>query len=126
MHLDNVKISGPTEVLKGTAISYNCELEDLELIFPPAELALEIIDGKNSSNQDIEVGGTFIPKYDHAPLSAKCYLRNSLSKKAFGVESDLIQTDVHSKKIGIIFCFEVLFTRFEAVEVGGSQSSEGS
>ena len=72
-------------------------MEDLEQIYPAVELALQIRDKNDVSYSDIAVGKAFKPKLDDAPISAKCFLRNSISKKTFGLESDLIYTNANGK-----------------------------
>ena len=72
-------------------------MDDLELIYPAAELALQIRDKNDVSYSDIAVGEAFKPKLDDAPISAKCFLRNSISKKTFELESELIFTNAIGK-----------------------------
>ena len=68
-------------------------MEDLDLIYPAVEIALQVRDKNDVSYSDIAVGEAFKPKLDDAPISAKCFLRNSISKKTFGLESDLLYTN---------------------------------
>ena len=72
-------------------------MEDLELIYPPVEIALQVRDRNDVSYSDIAVGEAFKPKLDDAPISAKCFLRNSISKKTFELESELIFTNAIGK-----------------------------
>ena len=88
-----IQILGPAHFLTDGEVSYDCQVDNLELIYPPAELALQIRDKNDVSYSDIAVGEAFKPKLDDAPISAKCFLRNSISKKTFGLESDLIYTN---------------------------------
>ena len=83
-------------------MSYDCEVEGLDLVFPPAELALEIRNHQNVSYSEISLGETFTPEFDESPISARCFLRNPVSKDSFGVESDLISTNIYCKKYIII------------------------
>ena len=73
-------------------------MEEPELIYPAVELALQIRDKNDVSYSNIAVGEAFKPKLDDAPISAKCFLRNSISKKTFGLESDLIYTEAIGKR----------------------------
>ena len=72
-------------------------MEELHFIFPPAELALEIYNKMNISYLEIAVGESFIPKIEEAPISAKCSLIHAISKRPFGIESELISTNVNCK-----------------------------
>ena len=72
-------------------------MEEPELIYPAVELALQIRDKNDVSYSNIAVGEAFKPKLDDAPISAKCFLRNSISKKTFELESELIFTNAIGK-----------------------------
>ena len=92
-----IQILGPAHFLPDTEISFDCEVEEPELIYPAVELALQIRDKNDLSYSDIAVGQAFKPKLDDAPISAKCFLRNPISKKTFELESELIFTNAVGK-----------------------------
>ena len=83
------------------------------MIYPAVELVLQIRDKNYLSYSDIAVGQAFKPKLDDAPISAKCFLRNSISKKTFGLESELIYTNA----IGEIYLMTKVESKFRMSEI---------